>query len=285
MRRTVSSPRPRRSATLGRKPKTNTSAFASSAWSTSLPLRRAHVEGKAFLALHCLGRADLRHPRKARTHGVARQVLNLDHAGAVRPHHRHAEGHGEEVAELDNRDPGERVGRRRTRRRCGRCRCRGQGLVLVEGGRRPPRLGGRVAEPRQRADLLDRARGGVVDGDDLAVGACLRVVHPLLGSTGQLEGDVGLGEQDRHPLGQRSLEECPEIEVLIGARVRRRGEHGRVLEPWVLRHPRQAEGAQRRHPLVGEQGPDVEPAAVLRAWHRRGQGSSTRLSFPRHQTR
>ena len=82
------------------------------------------------------------------------------------------------------------------------------------------------AELRQRSDLLDRADLGVDDGHGLAVVTDLLVVEPFLAEAGELERDVGIGEEGLLPvlvrLGRHRFPEeiLPGLGVLGGGELR-----------------------------------------------------------------
>ena len=118
--------------------------------------------------------------------------------------HGDAVGHRVEVAELDDGDAGQRV------RRCDAVTCGGLGRASEgvpcsssAGAERSIR-DGVDAEAGERADLLHGAVTGSTTITALAVVADLRVVETLLAEAGQLEGDVGVGEEDRLPVAVRS---------------------------------------------------------------------------------
>ena len=115
--------------------------------------------------------------------------------------------------------------------------------VLSQVGRRAADLAGVVREVCQHANHLHGAHARVVDLDYVAIVHELRMVHRLDGVQERLAGDVAVFDVNLHPLVHGLFLHALENELPQGLLILRR-EGGRVLEPVVLQHPAEADGAQ-----------------------------------------
>jgi hypothetical protein len=194
--------------------------------------------------------------------GVAVAVLDLDDPGAQGRGHGRAVGHGVEVAELDDRDAGERVGRWVAAARGRRARREGP-VVDAERGRGPRRGEGTPLEVADGADLAHRSDPGIVDGDDVAVVDDLGVIEALLTRHRHLEGDVGTRHEQREPVVEVLGAEGLEQEVLPRLGVVGVVEHREPAEPRLLDHVTDAGHRAQRPALVGQErgGLDEPPVA------------------------
>ena len=262
--RSASGPMPWRSAAPARKPCITTSTRGTERVDDRKALRVGDVDAEALLALHHLD---------ARTFGerhhvadrVALERLDVDDAGAEVGEQRRAERCGEQPRELEHRHPVERqlavrhgFGVHKGRAAAGFGRQNG----LRRRGWRS-RLGVGVAVGvDEQAGLADRAVVGVEDLEHVAVVHELRMVEDLGPRAEQLRVDVGVGREDRLPLGEGLrvrplLHRRPQLASLVGV-----VEQGDALPLGVVEKMGEVEGAHQCEEQPRRDLRELHPPAV-----------------------
>ena len=237
--------------------------------------RALQVEGQALLALHGL------EPGNAVLHlaeGLAADRLDLDHARAEVGEQRRGQRGRDPGGELEHQQVAQRAARSGRAARVRRARRRPRRPGGGPGARRgrAARPGRRGREAHQRSQLPQPADFGILAFDHVAVVEDLRMVHRLGRGAEALDGDVGVGVEDAHPLrmgllahpGQHDRAQRPH---LLRVAQRRREPEARI-SPYLVETEVADEGAELR----GGELRELEPDAVLAARVRVGKVGNVR---------
>ena len=120
----------------------------------------------------------------------------------------------------------------------------------------------RLAQVRDRADLLDRTVIGIGDGDRVAVGRHVEVVDGVVSRRERLGGDIALGAEDLHPLVAGLLLHPLEDPVAHFLRCLRRPLGLTALPLFLGEQQGQVGGVHEGVEEVLEQVAELDPASV-----------------------